>query len=282
MINYRGRVIKSLKTVTGVLAMSLFLYGCGGSSGGSELQSEQLTTDGDTLSKQALGDTKSRDEAVSDFTTKAPAEDVASSGDALFIAEGDNGVEIIKIGFNDKIEHEYITTISGINATFVSLSSDQTKLYVQNKEGFVNIFNIKDIKSPQKERTISKQAFDNSSLSSDQNYKYVPKGEEGMQVYDVRDPSDKRKIAIYSDSPVYSLILVDQDTKALTATNSNGIDLLDIADHKKIHKIGNYPLSGKTLGLSANTEKGLLFVANGDKGVKIFNLNILIDSILQN
>ncbi len=281
MMKDHKKILKGIKIAGTVLTASLFLSGCGGSSGGSNTDN-QLITDGETLSKQALGDTKSRDEAVSDFSTKSPAEDVAASKDALFIAEGDGGVEIIKIGFNDKVEHEYITTISGINASFVSLSDDHTKLYVQNKEGFVNIFNIKNIKSPQKERTISKQAFDDSVLSGDKNYRYFPKDEKGMQVYDVRDPSDKRKIAVYSDSPVYSLILVDHDTKALAATNSNGIDLLDIADHKKIHKIGNYPLSGKTLGLSANTQKGLLFVANGDKGVKIFNLNILLDSILQN
>ncbi len=281
MTNLNKRAEKSLKIILGILTLSLFLAGCGNSSGGSEKTNNQLATEGKALSKQALNDTKNRDEAIKDFPTKAPAEDVATSNNALFIAEGDNGVEILKIGFNDKIEHEYITTISGINASFVALSSDQTKLFVQNKEGFVNIFNIKNIKSPQKERIIAKQAFDKSILSKDKNYKYIPKEKQGMEIYDVRDPLYKRKIAVYSDSEVYSLVLVDHDTKALTATKTDGINLLDIADHKKIHKIGNYPLSGKTLGLSVNDKKGLLFVANGDKGVKIFNLNILIDSMLQ-
>ncbi len=276
------------KQLSALLLCGWLVSGCGGGSTptpGDEATS--LQTDGTSVSidgqnqpdttSQTTGDNQSY---VSSVTTKGPAEDVVASQEALFIAEGDHGVEIIKIGYKDRIDHELIATISGINATYVTLSEDQTKLYIQNKEGYINIYNIEDIYHPIRERIVTRESLQSNPVTKNGLYEFAPKQQEGLIVYDVSNPSNKTLVSRYTTSPVYSLVLVDQDTKALVATKTNGIDLLDITDPYHIEKKGNHPMAGNTLGLSVNEGSGLLFIANGDNGVKVYNLNIFIDTML--
>ena len=100
-----------------------------------------------------------------------------------------------------------------------------------------------------------------------------------MVVYDISNPSHKERVSTFHEVPVYALALVDQDTKALAASGTKGVSLLDLADHEHIHKVASFPMEDKTLGISINTKSGLLFVANGDKGIKVFNLNIFMDDL---
>ncbi len=265
------------------LAMLLLLAGCGG-GGGSSAPAQNgtdnktnLTTDGSTKNQQTTDNTNG---SVSEFNTSANAQDLTASKDALFVAEGDEGVEIMKIGYKDRVEHEVVATISGINAKHVSLSSDQTKLYVENDQGFINIFDISDIKSPRKERIVTKQSLQIDPVSEDGRYQFAPKDKNGLYVYDVSNPSNKTLLVKYTKSPVFDLVLVDHDTKAIVATKTDGIDILKVDDIDHIKVIANEPISGNVLGVSLNKSTGLLFVANGDKGIKVYNLNLLLDNLL--
>jgi hypothetical protein len=276
-----------------ILTAALLLSACGGSStsstdngSGTDTKSD-LQTDGSIITnksdntKNSYGSNNAKkSDAVASFKTKAPAEDVVASEDTLFIAEGDKGVEIVRIGYNDRIDHEVIATISGVNATFVALSEDRSKLYVQNREGYVNLFDISDIKNPQREGLYTANAIKLSPTTKDGLYEFVTRDEKGMYIYDISNPSSKKRIGSYTQTPVYGIVLIDHDTKALTATKTSGIDLLDISNISEIKKVGNHPLSGTTLGLSLNETRGVLFVANGDQGVKVFNLNIFLDEMV--
>ncbi len=274
-------ISKSLFTFT----VLLFLTGCGGGGGSAPTQNTQtsnnnassLTTEGSTQNKEQSTNTNG---SISKLNTAANAQDLTASKDALFVAEGDKGVEILKIGYQDRIEHEVVATIPGINAKHVSLSNDQTKLYVENNQGFINIFDISDIKSPRKERIVTKQSLQVDPITEDGRYQFTPKDEKGLYVYDISNPSNKNLLVKYTKSPVYDITLVDHDTKAIVATKSHGIDILKIDDIDHIKVIANEPIDGNVLGVSINKSSGLLFVANGDKGIKVYNLNLLLDSLL--
>ncbi len=274
-------ISKSLFTFT----VLLFLTGCGGGGGSAPTKNTQtsnnnansLTTDGNTQNKEQ---STNKNGSISKLNTAANAQDLTASKDALFVAEGDEGVEILKIGYQDRVEHEVVATISGINAKHVSLSSDQTKLYVENDQGFINIFDISDIKSPRKERIVTKQSLQIDPITKDGRYQFTPKDEKGLYVYDVSNPSNKNLLVKYTKSPVFDLVLADHDTKAIVATKTNGIDILKIDDIDHIKVIANEQISGNVLGVSINKSSGLLFVANGDKGIKVYNLNLLLDSLL--
>ena len=290
----RNRKGEKFGYTAALLLTALLVGGCGGGStpppgktqsptGSIDQNGMHITTDGKTSTTNGNSDKKKQEQQqplLTNLPTKAPAEDVASSQDALFVAEGDKGVEIITIGYHDRIDHELVGSIQGINATSIHLSEDQTRLYVQNREGFVNIYDISDIKAPKRIRLTDSAALNLDPYTENGLYQFVAKQDKGFIVYDVSNPSNKTKIVTYNATPTYEIALIDRDTKALVATKSSGIDLLDISDIDHINKLGNHPLSGETLGISVNRKSGLLFVANGDKGVKVFNLNIFIDSML--
>jgi len=278
-------------SVTALLALAL--VGCGSSSpesgndSGKNLQTDSTTTQIGQNGNTSASDTGNTSGAnaqaassqLSTFQTRAPAEDVTSSDSALFIAEGDKGVEVVRIGYNDRIDHELITTITGINATQLALSDDQKELYVMNKQGSINVYDISDIHAPRRTKLLVAGAIQNNPVSPEGTYEFVPEKQAGLHVYDISNPSHKSLISTFHEVPVYALVLVDQASKALAATGDNGIALLDVADPAHIAKTAELPIEGKTLGISVNKKSGLLFVANGDKGIKVFNLNILLDKL---
>lgn len=268
------------------LVAGVLFIGCGGGSTPPPKSDtpSTLQQEGDAVVVNNHSDTPSDNDTAADksatLPTKAPAQDVTASQEALFVAEGDRGVEVISIGYKDRIDHELLTTITGVNATFVTLSEDQTRLYVQNREGYVNIYNISDLKNPVKERIIDKKSLHTDPVTKNGLYEFVAKQDKGMVVYDIGNPSNRKIAAKFTQRPVYDILPIDRDTKALTATKTMGVDLLDISDPTQIRQLGNHPMPGATLGLSINKKSGLLFIANGDNGVKVFNLNIFIDNLL--
>ena len=281
-----------LQTSTTLLLLAFLTTGCGGSSsqgGDDKSSSTQLSTDGSTAirdkanTSDQFANTTENDNTVSsktgEFQTRAPAQDVTASDSALFIAEGDQGVEIVKIGYTDRVDYELITTITGINATKVFLSDDQMILYVQNKEGYINVYDIQNIKEPRKIKILTKDAIDTDAITTNGIYAFSPNGENGLNVYDVSNPANKELIAKYKGTPAYAIVLVDNDTKALVATKDEGVALLDITTPKDITYLATYPIKGEVTGLSVNIFSGLLFIANGDNGVQVFNLNLFLDNL---
>ncbi len=283
----------SLQKISVTALLALALVGCGSSSpqggndSGNNLQTESTTTQIGQNGDNSVSDTgntggtntQTTSAQLSTFQTRAPAEDVTSSDSALFIAEGDKGVEVVQIGYNDRIDHELITTITGINATQLALSDDQKELYVINRQGSINVYDISDIQAPRRTKLLVAGSIQVNPVSTEGNYEFVPEQQAGLRVYDISNPSHKELISAFHEVSVYALVLVDQASKALAATGENGLALLDVADPAHISKTAEFPIDGKTLGLSVNKKTGQLFVANGDKGIKVFNLNILLDEL---
>lgn len=263
-----------MKTI-GSLILTLLLVGCGGGSDNSDKEIEQ------PVSK--IDDTKilssDKNGKVTTIKLAGNAEGVAVSKDALFAAVGKDGVEIHKIGYDSLLSSEYVTAIDGINAKSVSLSEDGTRLYVVNEEGFVNVISITNLSTPVKEMITTQSKIKKEIVSKDGNYKYLPKGKKGLEIYDISNPSNEKLVIKFNKSNAYDVVLADKDTKALLAAGISGINLIDITDPNTPNITAHLTIDGNIRGISLNEEQGLLFVANGDKGVIVYSLNILLDKI---
>jgi hypothetical protein len=202
----------------------------------------------------------------------------ASEQGVVFIAEKNHGVEIVSIGFSDRIASDLLATIEGIEAENVILSEDQTKLYVEDKEGKYHIMDISDLSHPVEIKVVDEIEKKEFVASTDgrMHYKVCSCGLKGEEVLTGDETLQK---FFYKDKDILDLLLVDDDTKLLVARGAGGLELIDISDENNPTMIGRKNLGAVTSGLSLIKQDGVLFVANGQKGVEIFNLDILLDEM---
>jgi hypothetical protein len=220
---------------------------------------------------------------------KASLGSVATAGEAgaltvsqegiIFVAEKNHGVEIISIGFNDRVSSDLLATIDTVDAVNVILSDDEDKLYVEDKDGKFHVLDISDLSHPTELEVIDTIEKSVSIMSEDATTRYRV-ADCGLISEDVSNPSDVTRQFILKDSEIQDVVLVDDDTKLLVAHGKDGLQLLDLNNPKKPIMIATKDLKGDTSGLSLLKKDGILFVANGDKGVEIFDLDILLYELM--
>ena len=260
------------------LTLVAFLVGCGGSGGGTN----ETPSKGSTPTKKESGDKTKPLKANNDGKIKTitlatgSAEDIAVSKDTLYVAKGKDGVDVVNIGYNDSLSSELITAISGVNAKSVTVSEDGKQLYIVNEQGFVNIYDISNVSKPKKGRTTTQQEVKKEAKTNDGKYKFIPKDKDGLEIYNIKEQSVE---AYFNKSSAYDVVLADHDSKALIAAGVTGINLIDITKPTEPNMVVNFAIKGGTKGLSLNKEQGILFVANGDKGVLVYSLNVLLDKL---
>ncbi len=217
---------------------------------------------------------------ITTIVTDGKASGIASYNETLFISEGEEGVEIIRIGYNDTISTEILSKIEGINAKSVVLSKNAQRLYVEDEKGYMVIYDVSNLSKPIKIGQTTKQKINNAAISKNGTYSYIPRGEEGFEIQNISNPAKAEKVSTYTISNAYDIVLVDDDTKALVATGAVGINLVDISNPTHATTLANYRVRGSSImGLSLNESDDILFVATGDKGVLVFNLDILMHKL---
>jgi hypothetical protein len=217
-----------------------------------------------------------RDASLGSVQTEGEASALTVSKEGvIFVAEQSHGVEVISIGFNDRVTSTLLSTIESIDAVNVVLSSDESKLYVEDKAGKFHLLDISDLSHPVELDVIDKIEKSVSVLSEDASKRYRI-SVCGLIGEDVRNPAETSQEFILKDKEIQDVVLVDNDTKLLVAHGEDGLQLLDLKEPKNPIMIATKNLSGDTSGLSLLKKDGILFVANGEKGVEIFDLDILL------
>ena len=213
--------------------------------------------------------------------TKGSAKDLTlSQNGTLFVAEGKSGVELISIGFNDKISSEYLATISDIDALSVTLSSDEQTLFIKDQDGVYHAFDISDPNNPKEIGIVDAQTIKSAkvSISKDNSFQ-IRVSPCGLIAEDIIGSELQRRFLL-KDSNISDAILVDDDREILTAHKNDGLVLYTIPTNGSLpHPIKSKKLDAPIFGLSLIKKAGILFVAKGDKGVEVFNLDILLSKM---
>ncbi len=266
-----------------ISAILSIMIGCGDGSStqGATSSTDQSATQA-KLTTQSITENLTYDKngKITNIHANGDVKGIAVSKEALFFAEGKDGVEIIRIGYSDKISTEVLYNITDIDAKSVTLSADEKTLYVEDEVGFVQIIDISDLTHPKRKGHTTKQQVNHAASSKNGTYIYIPRGEDGLEIVNVSNPSNHTTESTFNKSNAFDVVLVDDESKALIATGAVGINLLDISNPKNAQIIANYRIKGANItGLSLSKDKELLFVATGDKGVLVFNLEILLNKL---
>ncbi len=231
-------------------------------------------TESETIMIEVIKQEKSA--TLGSVSTEGVANALTVSKDGIiFVAEKNHGVEIISIGFNDRISSDLLSTIDSINAENVILSDDESTLYVEDEEGKFHVLDISDLSNPVETEIIDKIDKSVSILSEDETMQYRVDWC-GLIGEDVSNPAQSERLFLLEDKEIQDVVLVDNDSKLLVAHGHEGLQLLDLNDMKNPIMIGSKALGGDTSGLSLLKKDGILFVANGASGVQIFDLDILL------
>jgi hypothetical protein len=274
----------SIKEFGLLLSITLFI-GCGGGGGSTTTSETNSYTDNTKIASLSTQNSikqlpTDKEGKITSIVTDGKANGIANYDETLFISEGKSGVEIIHIGYNDTISTEVLSKIDGIDAKSVVLSKNAKRLYVENEVGYMIIYDVSDLSNPIKMGKTTKQKINHATTTKDGTYTYIPRGKGGFEVQDTSNPANTEKVSTYTISNAYDIVLVDDDTKALIATGAVGINLVDISNPTHPTTLANYRVKGSSImGLSLNENDEILFVATGDKGVLVFNLEILMHKL---
>ncbi len=219
--------------------------------------------------------------SLGSVSTQGQANALTVSQDGIiFVAEKNHGVEIISIGFDDRVSSDLLSTIETTDAQNVILSDDEKTLYVEDSKGKFHVLDISDLSNPIEVGIIDTLEESTSILSEDNTMRYRV-SDCGLIGEDVSNPAQSEQKFLLKDKEIQDVVLVDNDTKLLVAHGLEGLQLYDIADVTNPIMISSKNLNDNTSGLSLIKKDGILFVANGSSGVQIFALDILLDEMMR-
>ncbi len=244
-----------------------------------KIYAESGANDSETIMIEVIKQEKSA--TLGSVSTEGVANALTVSTEGIiFVAEKNHGVEIISIGFDDKVSSDLLSTIDTIEAHNVVLSEDEKTLYVEDAEGKFHVLDISDLSYPTETGVIDEIEKSVSILSEDETMRYRV-SDCGLIGEEVSNPAQSERQFLLKDKAIQDVVLVDDDTKLLVAHGQEGLQLFDISDTKNPIMISSKNLGDNTSGLSLLKKDGVLFVANGSSGVQIFNLEILLFEMMR-
>ena len=223
---------------------------------------------------------KSPNASLGIVSTKGAAKDLTlSQNGTMFVAEGQNGVELITIGFDDRISSDILASISNIDALSVTLSGDEKTLFIQDKEHNYHAYDISNPNEPLEIGVVDAKTIKKSKISiSKDNQFQIRVSPCGLIAEDIIKDNLQRKF-ILKDKSIKDAILVNDDKDVLTAHSEDGLFLYSLQENGLPTLKSKKKLDSAVYGLSVIEKSGILFVAKGEKGVEIFNLDILLSQM---
>ncbi len=266
--------------LSALLALTLASFGGCSSSEAPTDPSNSSNNDNSSNSSLKSNNTDSSGK-LSSIDTSNSVKDVIVKDDTLYIAEGNGGIEVVKIGYKDKISSQLISKITSVNAQKIKLSNDGKTLYVKNEQGLINVIDVSDVNNPVLGNIKTGLSLDIKTVSQDGVFEYRPKDENGLEIWNISNPSSPIIKSNYKASSAYGAVLADNDTKVLIAAGISGINILDIQNATSPKYLAHVKTEGSAKGITLNKDEGILFIANEDKGVSIYHLNMLLDNAIK-
>ncbi len=212
--------------------------------------------------------------SIGTVSTKGEASALTINRDGtMFVAEQKSGVEIISIGFHDEVSSSVLASIADIDAKNVILSSDERKLYIQDREDRYHLFDISNMSNPKELDIVTEIEEKPFHYNSDKTMRLrvSPCG----LIAEEMSQTQVQRLFLLKDKAIRDALFV-ADQKILVAHGDEGLQLYDITDPHTPKLVGSKRLDGSANGLSLLEKDGILFVANGKKGVELFNLDMLL------
>ncbi len=160
---------------------------------------------------------------ISDYFTSGTAYDVSVQGDYAYVADGDEGLEIINIKNPANPDFEENFKTSGFTeGVFISGGY----CYLADGTHGLQIVNVSDPSNPNAAGWFDTPGFAQDVFVSE-NFAYVADGAGGLQIVDISDPTDPDTAGWYYGIYVNGVFVSGDYAYLATAT---GLKILDVSD----------------------------------------------------
>jgi hypothetical protein len=198
--------------------------------------------------------------------TPGEASDVFVMGRYVYLADGNNGLQIIDVEDknNPKIVGNVLTD-GFAQSVYVNLNY----AYVANGDQGIDIIDVTDSTNP---RIVShlNTAGTANDIASKGDYAYIANGDNGLQIIDVKDKTNPKIINNLKINGA-ALGIYIENLYLYIAAGYQGIFIINIADKTNPILISSYNTPGYA---KKNSASGIyLYVADGKSGVSVINIS---------
>jgi len=208
-------------------------------------------------------------------STPGKANALSITGEYAYIADGNQGLQIINI--SDKTSPEIINSYdtTGYTEDIIIESNDA---YLADGNQGVSIINIADPANPKLISTYSTLGYAKDIFVS-QSYAYVINENQGLQILDISNKTNLFQLGAYDTSGAAESVLVE-DNYAYIADGDAGLVIIDIEDKTNPKFVSSYNTDGYAKKLSV---AGIyLYIADGENGVCVINISNPLTPVKQN
>ena len=197
------------------------------------------------------------------------AADMTSSESYGYLANGPYGMWIIDLSTNQVVSTYFPPGADPLSVYYRSIVLSGDVLYVASANRGVDVIDGSDPADPRFIRTLSTVHY-SSQLSLGGNFLYVADCLGGLKIYSLSDPEDPQLISTFGEIDAARDVAV-LDGFAYVAYGRHGLAIVDAHDPESPSEEILFDInSGETVTRGVFAAIGLLFVADGEEGLKVF------------
>lgn len=204
--------------------------------------------------------------------TPGEASDVVVLGRYAYIADGNQGLQIIDIA--DKANPKIIKNIE-INGFSRGVYVSGNYAYVAVGDQGIAIADVSSAANSTLIHTFKTQGYANSVFVAG-NYAYVADGDQGLQIINIENKTNPQTIGTLDTSGNAAGLFVE-DNYVYLADGSSGLLIINISDNSHPAIISSYDTPGNAQKVSVSGDYA--YVADGDKGVCVINISDPVNPI---
>ncbi|MDM8521764.1 hypothetical protein QUF80_00170, partial [Desulfococcaceae bacterium HSG8] len=210
-------------------------------------------------------DTDNRTRIIGSVDTPGSARGVIVSDGKAYVADGEDGLQIINIG---NPENPVITGWVRTLGSAYGVTVSDGKAYVADWDGGLQVIDIGDPENPVIIGRVETPE-DAVDVTVSDGKAYVADGYGGLQVIDIANPENPVIISSI-ETPGFASGVTVSDGKAYVADRESGLQVVNFSNSENPVIIGSVGTPGYAYDVSVSDEKA--YVADGESGLQVIDI----------
>ena len=212
--------------------------------------------------------------SIGSADTPGDAGVIATSGNTVFVADYDAGLQIFDI--SNETAPTLISTFGTEGLVWsIKLSSDGNTAYLADEEFGVQIVDVSDRTNPMLLGTFDTQGFSlDVTLSSDEKTLYIA-DTYTLEIVDISNPQSPVSVGLLPTSGIaYGITLSEDENTVYLAVDTAGMDIVDVTRSTNPLLLSTYDTPGAARAIVLSDDGNIAFVSDSNFGLQIVDVSV--------